>query len=201
MLRAGIARCFITPPVGMTMPGYAAREGVAVDKDGEPCATALVLDDGQTRLAIVGFDLVFIQDPLAKILRKEVGGQLRVPYSNVLLNASHTHCAPSIEQFQYDDDEHQESLRQQYSAQLRTEVPALVMQAAHRLTPARLGTGVGEARTGIHRRELAPDGSILLGENPSGPVDHEVRVIRVDDLEGRPLPVVCVPSARVRDLS
>lgn len=30
---------------------------------------------------------------------------------------------------------------------------------------------------------------MFLGENPAGPVDHEVRVIRVDDLEGRPLAV------------
>ena len=190
MLRAGVARCSITPPIGMTMPGYAARESPAIEKDGELYATALVLDDGANRLAIFSFDLVFIQDPLATILRKEIGQRLTVPYWNVLLNCSHTHCAPAIEQFQYDDDEHQEKLRQLYSARLRAEIPGLAEMAAHRLVPARLGTAVGAAQIGINRREELPDGSIVLGENPSGLVDHEVRVIRVDDLEGRPISIV-----------
>src|SRR5438046_1536301 len=77
-----------------------------------------------------------------------------------------------------------------YSARLRAEVPGLAAMAASRLVPARLGTSVGEARIGINRRELTPDGSILLGENPSGPVDHEVRVIKFDDFEGRPIAVL-----------
>jgi neutral ceramidase len=150
----------------------------------------LVLEDGHTRLGIISVDLVFIQDPLAAALRKLVGDQLRIPFSHVLINASHTHCAPAIEQWQYDDDEHQEILRKAHSARLRAEIPALAALAAHRLKAARLGTEVGEARIGINRRERLADGTILLSENPSGPVDHEVRVIRVDDLEGRPMAVV-----------
>ena len=172
------------------MPGYAAREHPAEDKDGELYATALVVEEGQTRLAILSFDLVFIQDPLATVLRKAIGQRLNIPFYNVLLNASHTHCAPAIEQFQYDDDQSQENLRQMYSARLRAEVPGLAAMAANRLVPARLGTSVGEARIGINRRELTPDGSILLGENPSGPVDHEVRVIKIDDFGGRPIAVL-----------
>ena len=187
MLRAGIARTSITPPVGMTMPAYVSRESVALDKDGELTATALVLADGKTSLVILAVDLVFIQDPLATELRKSIGERLNIPYSHVLINASHTHCSPAIEQFQCDDDPKQEALRQAHSARLRVELPALAMMARQRMQDARLGTGIGEARIGINRREMEPDGTVLLGENPSGPVDHEVRVIRVDDLAGRPI--------------
>ena len=45
MLQAGIARSNITPPVGMTMLGYAGREGVAQGKDADLTATALVLEN------------------------------------------------------------------------------------------------------------------------------------------------------------
>jgi hypothetical protein len=62
--------------------------------------------------------------------------------------------------------------------------------AVHRLVPVRVGTGAGEARIGINRRELQEDGSVILGENPTGPVDHQVRVLRIDDLNGRPVAVV-----------
>jgi hypothetical protein len=172
------------------MAGYAAREGVAEDKDGELYATALVLDDERTRIAVIAFDLAFIKEPFVSVLREDIGGRIGVPKSNVLLNCSHTHCGPTSEGLQYDDDEQQDRLRQVYSARLRTEIPALAALAAHRLRPARIGTGVGEARIGINRREQQGDGSIMLGENPDGPVEHEVRVIRVDDLGGRLIAVV-----------
>jgi len=190
MLKAGVARSTITPPIGMTMAGYAARDGVAEDKDGELFATALVLDDERTRIAVVAFDLVFIKEPLASTLREKVGKRIGVPKSNVLLNCSHTHCGPTSEGLQYDDDEQQDLLRQAYSARLLTEIPALAALATHRLRPARIGTSVGEAHIGINRRERQADGSIMLGENPGGPVDHEVRVIRIDDTGGRPIAVV-----------
>ncbi len=190
MLRAGAARSIITPPVGMTMAGYAAREGAAVDKDGELSATALVLEDERTRIAVIAFDLVFIQEPLVSTLREKIGKSLGVQRSHVLLNFSHTHCGPTSEGLQYDDDEQQDLLRRAYTSRLLTEIPALVALAAHRVQPARIGTGVGEARIGINRRERLADGSVILGENPEGPVDHEVRVIRVDDTSGRPIAVV-----------
>lgn len=190
MPKAGVARCTITPPTGMTMAGYGAREGKAEDKDGELYATALILDDEKTRIAIITFDLIFIQEPLVSSLREEVGRRIGVAKQNVLLNCSHTHCGPTSEGLQYDDDELQNQLRRDYASRLRTEVPALAALALHRLRPARFGTGVGEARIGINRRELQSDGSTLLGENPDGPVDHQVSVMRVDDLGGRPIAVV-----------
>lgn len=190
MFRAGAARCTITPPIGMTMAGYAAREGAAKDKDGELYATSLVLDDERTRIAIVSLDLLFLQEPFVSDLRQEVGQRIGVPRSNVLLNFSHTHSGPTSEKLQYDDDEGQHRLRMAYSTRLQNEIPALAALAANRLRPARIGTGVGEARIGINRRERQSDGSIILGENPRGSVDHEVRVIRIDDLQGKPVAIV-----------
>ena len=190
MLRAGIARSTTTPPIGMTMAGYAARDGVAEDKDGELSATALVLDDEKTRIAILAFDLLFIKEPMASTLREKIGKRIGVPKSNVLLNCSHTHCGPTSEGLQYDDDEQQDLLRQAYSARLLTEIPALAALAAHCLRPARIGAGTGEARIGINRRERQADGSITLGENLEGPVDHAVGVLRIDDTGGRPIATV-----------
>ena len=190
MPRAGAARCVITPPTGMTMGGYAAREGVAQDKAGELYATALVFEDERTRIAILALDLLFVQEPLASNLRQDIGARIGVSKSNVMLNCSHTHCGPTSEGLQYDDDEHQKRFRDAYNARLRNELPALAALAVHRLRPARIGLGEGEARIGINRRERQADGSILLGENPDGPVDHSVRVIRLDDVEGKPIAVV-----------
>lgn len=190
MLKAGIARSIITPPIGMTMVGYAGREGVAQGIDSDLTATALVLDDERARVVVLGVDLAFVVPPLNTALRAGVAQRLRIPSSHVLVNCSHTHCGPTLSNFHYDDDPRQDQLRQAYADGLNSAIPELAAQAAARLAPARMGTSVGEARIGINRREVDLDGSVMLGENPNGPVDHEVRVIRIDDLAGRPMVVV-----------
>lgn len=190
MLRAGVARCLITPPTGMAMFGYAVREGVAVGKDTDLHATALVLDDERTSIAIVSLDLCFMPNQLGASLRQDIAQRLGVSPSHVLLNTSHTHCGPTLPEFRYDDDKRQEELRHEYVARLKSAIPDIADQAAGQLVSARLGTGVGEARIGINRREVDAHGMVFLGENLLGPVDHEVRVIRVDDAQGKPLAVI-----------
>ena len=58
------------------------------------------------------------------------------------------------------------------------------------VAPCRLGFGQGEVRIGINRRERRADGQIILGQNPSGPVDPRVAVLRIDGVDGSPLAAV-----------
>jgi len=67
--------------------------------------------------------------------------------------------------------------------------------AVDRLQPARFGARTGHAQIGINRRERLPDGRILIGENPDGPVDHDVGVIRIDDLDGQSIATVMTAAA------
>jgi len=190
MLLAGVARSSITPPLGLSMAGYAARDGVANGTESDLLATALVLSDGQTTIAIFAFDLLCLQEPVVSSLRSLISHRLDIPISHVLLNFSHTHCGPTSSTFKYDDDANLIQLRQRYEQRLRDEMPVLAEQARQELRPARIATGTGEARIGINRRERQADKTVLLGENPDGPVDHEVRVLRIDDLTGRPIATV-----------
>jgi hypothetical protein len=62
------------------------------------------------------------------------------------------------------------------------------VQLAHdRLQPARLAHDAGEVTIGINRREVTGPGTTILGENPAGPVDRSVGVLRVDTADGTPL--------------
>ncbi len=174
----------------MTMAGYAGREGVAQGVDDDLTATCLLLENGGVRTAIVGFDLAFLQARLLKGVRTALCDALGIPASHILLNCSHTHCGPTMEGYYYDDDPEQHRMRAEYEAHLADLMTELVRAAIGRLDAVRLSTGTGEARIGINRRELDEEGDIILGENPDGPVDHEVRVIRLDDLAGRPKAIV-----------
>src|SRR5919199_551151 len=53
-----------------------------------------------------------------------------------------------------------------------------------------VGRGRGKGRWGTTRRERTASGQIILGQNPSGPVDPRMAVLRVDGTNGRPLAAV-----------
>ena len=172
------------------MVGYAGREEVAQGVDADLTATALVLESRGERVGVVGFDLAFLQGDLVRDVRRALSDALGIPVSHVLVNCSHTHCGPTMKAYYYDDDPAQHRMRSEYEAQLVDEMPRLAAAAVADLVDVRLATGTGEARIGINRREMDEAGDIILGENPDGPVDHEVRVIRIDDLDGRPKAIV-----------
>jgi hypothetical protein len=77
-----------------------------------------------------------------------------------------------------------------YLANLVHLLAGAVAMARANPVPCRLGFGQGEARIGINRRERTSDGRIILGQNPAGPVDPRVAVLRVDGADGRPLAAV-----------
>lgn len=189
MLLAGVSRAIITPPLGLTMLGYAGRDGVASGVDMDLTATLLVLRDEATTIAILAADLAIIGGQMFLDARQAIASALQTSPSHVLINYNHTHCGPTLKTYFYDTDPALMAMRDRYEQSFVATCGRLGVEAVANLQRARVGTATGEARIGVNRREVDTDGSIFLGENPEGPVDHEVRVIRVDDLEGRPIAV------------
>lgn len=176
------------------MVGYAGREGVAQGRDDDLTVTLLVLESAGARVAVAAFDLAFLHGGTVRGIRSALGHALRIPASHVLVNCSHTHSGPTMSGYFYDDDPVQHRMRAAYERRLVKTMSGLASSAASDLEPARMATATGEARIGINRRELDEVGDIILGENPDGPVDHEVRVIRLDDLRGKPKAVAFAHS-------
>ena len=93
-LRAGAASVSIAPPVGVDLMGYLRRSEPALGY-GEPMeATALVLDDGSTRIVLVGADLIGATGTWAQGSAIASGPRWTLPPHHVLLNSQHTHAAP-----------------------------------------------------------------------------------------------------------
>jgi len=185
-IRAGVARVDITPPVGISMVGYYIREGVSNGVESLLTATALVLESEGVRVAVLSCDIAFIQDPAAIAIRMSVAKAVGTTPEQVLLSCSHTHCGPTLPGFLW-QDEYQQQIQQTYLLRLSEMLTGVAAAAASAMRPARVGSGSGTAPIGINRRELAEDGKIFLGENPEGPIDHEVIVVRVDEPDGRPI--------------
>jgi predicted neutral ceramidase superfamily lipid hydrolase len=93
-IRAGASASKITPPVGGDLAGYARREGPSVGVHDDLWCRTLVLDDGDTRLALVALDLLSVDFEVAALLHGAVAGAVGTAPDHVLVNCTHTHAAP-----------------------------------------------------------------------------------------------------------
>lgn len=185
-LYAGAARRIINPPLGIKTLGFSSREGVVQTIESDLTATAIVLANEQTKVAIIACDLAVLPVPITTDLRQRIGQAIGTPTSHVMINLSHTHSAPAFPDWVPDTPE-QIAMQQQYLDDLFDWVTDAVVEANQQLQPARLGAGWGETHIGVYRRVTGPDGKLLVGEAPDAPIDPAVGVIRVDDLAGRPI--------------
>jgi neutral ceramidase len=167
-LRAGVARSSITPPRGIYLIGYGDRTKGNIGVHDDLAATALVLDDGSTRLAIVALDILAINEYIVDRIRARLGG------TEVLVCCSHTHSGPIAYA-----DEKSSRLNREYIDRLVERVVSAVQQAQDSLQPAHLEYSQGEGSVGINRRELLSDGRMEIGRNPDGARDKSVQVVSV----------------------
>ena len=63
-LLAGIGKSNITPRTGVEMIGYFNRPGVSQGTHDELCARAIVLNDGQTQIALCSVELLWLRSAM-----------------------------------------------------------------------------------------------------------------------------------------
>lgn len=92
-LQAGVAVADITPPVGYRMCGY-FNERLSTGVLNPLHAKALVLRQGDTRVAMVFCDLIGLSIDVSRRARDQIERELGIPRANVLLAATHSHTGP-----------------------------------------------------------------------------------------------------------
>ena len=92
VFRAGASASNITPPLGEAIVGGWIPTPAAHIHD-ELFARCLVLDDGNTQLAIVLCDNVGIPREVFNLAKRWIHEELKLPPAQVLLAATHTHSA------------------------------------------------------------------------------------------------------------
>jgi hypothetical protein len=153
-LAAGVARVDITPPVGIGMIGYYAREGVSIGIERPLTATALVLAAGDAKIAIVACDLIFLQSPDVDRIRQNIAEAIGTDAGSVLMNFSHTHCGPTLPSWGLHASDLQRAMQDAYCSNLDRLLVGCAAMANWPLQPVRAGFGVGNVRIGINRREI-----------------------------------------------
>ena len=186
-LRAGTAKVDITPAGGEPLWGYEDRTKPATGTLDPLYARVLVLEAGETRLALVTLDLGRTFGA-ASLERLRESAKRRNRIACLLVAASHTHSAPVIQDVYKDGPPEWERVALE-------RIESAIAQAANGLTDARIGTGTGTAYIGHNRLKTNPDGTVSWFERnltriPTAPVDPTVSVIRVDRSDGSPVAVL-----------
>lgn len=201
--QAGSAMSVITPSVGTSING-GMRDRTVRNVHDDTHARAVVLDDGETRLAVVVSDLCMVYRETLDLAKERASAFTGIPTENMMMSATHTHTGgTACSVFQSDPDP-------EYLAFLTGRIADAVIRANENRVPARIGWGFGhEASQVFNRRwKLKPGktatnpfgGEDMVKMNPgvnnedktepAGPVDPQVPVVSVVALTGEPIAVL-----------
>ena len=175
-LRAGVAKVDITPKEtdGVMVTGH--RRKIFGVRD--PLrAGVLVLDDGETRAAIVTLDTIGAWDEMVRLARERIEKLAGVPAANIMVAASHNHSGPDFD------------AKSKWGRELIDKLGAAAEDAAGNMRTVTLGYGEDRIGFSINRRKVI-DGRAVVRLNPDGPNDQRVKVLRFDD--GRSLTPLAV---------
>jgi neutral ceramidase len=185
--RAGLGRVKITPQTPIWMSGYAARSRASEGVMQGLWAKALALvDDKGNKVVLVSVNLIGLPRAISDEVAARVESKHGLARSQLVLNASHTHCGPAVRQnlaVMYDLDAENRSRVETYGAALTDSLVQVIGAALDALAPAELAVGHGSAGFAVNRREPTAQG-FRIGVNPGGPVDHDVPVLKVSAPDG-----------------
>ncbi|MCA9440293.1 MAG: hypothetical protein KC964_05755, partial [Candidatus Omnitrophica bacterium] len=150
-LKAGVAKCLITNSTPRILVNGPLSEGVNKDIT----ARALTLNDGNTRLVFVTYDLNCL-DVGTPILRKRVQEELGLDPSHLILLATHNHNAPiQINPKNFD-----------YGRWLADRLFDLIQEAIENETgPVRVEFGFGDG--------------YFVASSGNAPTDYEIQMLKV----------------------
>ena len=197
-LRVGFGETDITPPDGLYMCG--SLDPRKNDGMTDPLQShAMVVESGDSRIAIVGVDLIGLPKALADEIIAEAAGRTGIPVHAIMIACSHTHSGPYTAEGLYSSQVTDTG----YLSTLPDRIATSVEQATGQVEPATMHIGRALVHHGLHnRRVICPDGKVLNTWMPvalndlelipqvlgtAGPVDPELWVVRFDKLDGSTL--------------
>jgi len=187
-LEAGAAKVTITPYVGAYMAGFAGRDHGCEGIHDDLHARALVLQAGDTTVGLVACDLIGLSPESVARVRERVEAETDIAADHVMVGCTHTHSGPTVGPLRHP------GLDTELVHVLERKIAGAVIAASRSMGEAAMGVGKGTTCIGINRRERYQGGGMRLGRNPSGPIDPEIGVLRVDGPDGHPLVLAATHS-------
>lgn len=186
--RAAIARCDITPPIGIyhRMWGAALHDrATGVHRPLE--ATLLWLEPAAPEVGepqiILALDHCILDGDELRNIRRSIQLATDVGYENILVTMSHTHGAGWMSRSRSDLPGGE--LLGPYLEQLAKQMADLAREAQARIASAMIVYGTGRCNLAAHRDYFDVErGRYVCGFNPAGSADDTLMLARIADAAG-----------------
>ncbi len=182
----GAARVNITPGIPVPMSGYDARKTPFTGVHDSLFATALYFRNDEKALLLITADVIGYSRQFITDTRDKISSRIGIDPENILLTAVHNHGGPVTKTY----EKNVPAPVEQYVDELQGKLVDLAVRASDQAVPVLMGTGKGSCELNINRRAEFADGGIWLGRASDKPCDHEVQMVRFDDLNHRTLAVL-----------
>ncbi|MEX2172731.1 MAG: hypothetical protein WD872_00130 [Pirellulaceae bacterium] len=160
-------------------------------------ARCLVLDDGQTQVALVVVDSCMVPRSLLDQAKEIAHQATGIPTNRMLISATHTHTAPSVHGCLGSDAD------EEYSRFLPGQIAKGIAMAHQRLEPARIGWAVGRDEKNVACRHWLMQPGVAP-TNPFGgtkndtvmmhPGHNNPKAIRSTGVEDPDVPVISIQT-------
>ena len=182
--RIGLARRDITPPPGLPMDGYDARQAPAQGVLDPLGARVLHVADGDLETCLVSLDVLGVSKEITTRLQHTIEATTGVPRDAILITATHTHAGP----IGIANPERDHAAVDGFVDDLIAQVIDAAREAQHTARPCSIGY-TEQATNAIASNRIDPD----------RPTDPLVRVLRFSDqrddtLHGLVLHYACHPT-------
>lgn len=171
-LRAGAAKRSIVPPFPTQMGGYFNRLDNFTGVSRPVLARALVLDNGDTSVAIMVADLIAVSKFVVDGAREKVAAATGLKPENILISATHSHSAPSGFKGSGLLGPSEDTKLTEF---LIGEFAAAITEAHAALRPAAIGFAYGKLDTATVNRQ----------QNNDAVIDPDVGVLKVQEKDTR----------------
>ena len=185
-VQMGVSQVNITPTVPILMSGYDARKTPFTGVHDSLFASALYFKNEKTSLLLITADLIGYNRTFVNETRKMISAKIGIPVENIMITAVHNHGGPVTKAYENDVPD----AINQYLKRLQEKFINMSVQASGNVGPFRMGTGKGSCNMNINRRAEFADGGIWLGRDPEKPCDHELEVVKFEDLNNKTLAVL-----------
>ncbi|HUR46722.1 MAG TPA: PVC-type heme-binding CxxCH protein [Candidatus Saccharimonadales bacterium] len=178
-LEVGVAQVDVTPDYAIRLNGFGGRRAESEGVTQKIWAKALAFGDARLGPAvIITTDNLGIPAEMTQEIAKRLAKTGLKP-DRLSITASHSHTAPMLKDVAPTifgvpiPPEHQAHI-DQYTREFTDKLEQVALAAIRDIRPSRVSWGVGSATFATNRR------------TPGGPVDHDLPVLVVRDLEGKP---------------
>ena len=164
----------ITPPVGVFLSGFAAREGPSTGTYHPLRAVASIISDGESRACLVSAEWLGFYDR-AEEAREQITEATGIEAGRIFLFGSHTHYGPSVRR---DIDTRRKCyVDEEYVAGALDAMAKAAASASEKMEAVQLSGGRGWCGFAASRREPDGEGGIRWSPSLDAPHDHEGPII------------------------